>query len=84
MRRMVINKYRFKVEVYFNPPPGDIGIEWRGLEVHNEEMLASSVEVAIRAMKKWVLKRIGSQKGRLSYLNISAPELVPDCLNSPV
>ncbi len=74
---MKIDLYQFKVECYFNPPPDCPG-EWRGLEIHIEEILANSAEVAKRAIKTHVLKRVGSQKHRLSYLNISEPVLVTD------
>lgn len=74
---MQINRFNFKVEVYFNPPPGCLD-DWHGYEVHEESMWASNAAVAARSMKSWVLKKIGCQKGRLSYINISEPELVPD------
>ena len=74
---MEIYLFRFKVEVYFNPPFGCVD-EWHGYEVHFENMWASNAEVAARAIKRMIMKKVGQAKPRLSYLSISEPVLVSD------
>lgn len=74
---MVINLYKFNVKAFFQPPPGNIW-EWDGHEEHEEFVLASSAEVAKRAIKQTILKKIGEQKIRLITLEISEPELTKD------
>lgn len=78
---MQIILFRFKVSLYLAaslPQQSyyEAGIHYDGNEEHIEHMYASDREVAIRAMRKYVLRRLGVQKRRLSYLNISEPEEV--------
>ena len=73
---MKINQYNFIVIVDFEAPEATVrmGIPWDGLEQHHESIMASDVEVARRALKKIVNKKIGPQKERVKSLQILTEE----------
>lgn len=82
---MKIQRFRFLITLNFNPPKGGSVCDvWDGEEFHEEEIWASNERVAERAIKPWIMKKIGQQKSRLAEIYISVPFLVDDCSKSPL